>query len=62
MVLSSGKPLLLISVDNTPTMSHTISAVAIVKAERIFSVETISFDFVKNILLLLCVLVPWLDV
>ena len=43
-------------------MSHTISAVAIVKAESIFSVETINFDFVKNILLLLCVLVPLLDV
>ena len=57
-----GKPLLLISVDNTPTMSHTISAVAIVKDESIFSVETINFDFVKNILLLLCALVPLLDV
>ena len=49
-------------VNNTSTMSYTISAVAIVKAESIFSVETINFDFVKNILLLLCVLVPLLDV
>ena len=57
-----GKPLLLISVGNTPTMSHTISAVAIVKAESIISVETINFDYVKNILLLLYVLVPSLDV
>ena len=43
-----GKPLLFISVDNTPTMSHTISDVAIVKYKSIISVETISFYFVKQ--------------
>ena len=56
------KTCLLFFIDNTPTMRYNISSKAILKAEIIFSVETINFDFVKNILLLLCVLVPLLDV
>ena len=43
-----GKPLILISVDNIPMMSHAISYEEIVKYESIISVKTVTFYFDKQ--------------